>query len=205
MSADLVHFDHLEPVTLQSPAGQAHALAALRRPVATSEAEPSGGAYTKSDLAWHLPAGAVDEAVRPGATIVDAAGVSWIVERAELSRPLGQWRCWCRRLELADSLAQRITVQRAVWQYDAAGAAVPIWIDLRTDVPARIQPLDQSIEPAGSGRASRARYRIFVAEPIPVDEHHRVVCGGAVYRLTGTEMAERIDRLLVLLAERDDV
>jgi head-tail adaptor len=201
---DLEHFDGLEPVQLFAPQATTPVgvNAALRRRVSVQEAAASNGAYVETDLKWHLSTREIDAAPEVGATIRDVHGGDWTVLRVEGHAAAGSWKCWCRNVAISARLEQRITIQRAVWRAAASGAPQAHWIDLQTDVPARIQPLAVAVEVRHAHRTARVTHHIFIAEPLSIDDQHRVVYEGSVYHVVGSETSQRIDRLMTILAEQ---
>jgi SPP1 family predicted phage head-tail adaptor len=112
-----------------------------------------------------------------------------------------RWTCHARNLAIAGGLDERITLQRATWTKDRHGAAVATWSDYRIGLRARLQPLEGAMGLEHERPATRVRYRVYLAEPVTVDEDHRIIRNGTVYTIVGYERPERIDELFVILAE----
>jgi len=192
--------DGAESVTLRRRGSTlAAAASALRRAISTREAQASGGRYTSSDVAWHLPIAALAAAPAVGDAIGDAAGVRWTILEVQQSIVVGRWRCLARNLAVAHGLNELVRIERAVWSKDAAGAATPTWQEEHGGLAARIQPQSAAVAIDADRMKLVLTHRVFVAEPVAVDENLRVVdADGRTYRVVGCEQPERIDALLIL-------
>jgi hypothetical protein len=201
---DLKYLDGVEPVSV-APAGGGAGMAvdhAVRRRVTVEEAAASGGAVTMADVRWHMPKTELSQPPAPGAVITDGDDAAWTVLRVDHDVLGTVWRCWCRSLAVADALSQSITLQRAVWRVGPSGAAVALWVDDQVNVPARIQPVRETIEVVHQRRTARVTHKVYVAAPVAVDDNLRVVHAGVAYRVLGYEAAERIDVLPAILVEQ---
>ena len=204
LNDEMSHLDGLEVVTLLPPGdatGQA-ITKALRRGPTRREMAASKGKYLAGDVKWHLPAAEVTAAPVPGAKIVDVAGESWTVLWVNRQTLGGRWCCWARNLAIAGGLDETITLQHAAWTRDLHGAPVALWSDFRTGLRARLQPQEGHVDRERDGRTTLAKYRVYLAEEVRVNESHRILHGDTVYHVLGYEMPERIDELFVILAER---
>jgi head-tail adaptor len=203
LADDLDHFDGLESVQVFAPLSSVPVgiSAALRRRVTTHEAAASRGACLETDVKWHLSTRELDAAPEIGATIRDVAGSEWRILRVEGDRAAGSWKCFCRNLAISERLGERITIQQAVRTVTPTGVPATHWIDLWTDLPARIQPLDAVVELRRGRRVARVTHHVYLAQPVVVDEQHRIVHDGKAYRVLGYESAERLDKPLVIRAE----
>jgi hypothetical protein len=201
-ASDLAQFDGLELVTLRQPgaATTTPIAGALRRQATTAEAAPSGGAATATDTVWHLPAEAVAEPPRLGATLTDAAGRSWTVLTAALETLGARWRCGARRLAIDEVPETLVTLERAVWQKSADGAPTVTWATVATDVRARVQPIRGEVVVEHARRQVRASHRIYLAAPRAREAMLRVQATVGVLYVVGDEGAARIDGHQVLLA-----
>ncbi len=71
---------------------------ALRRPVSPSDAGASDGAFTTSDVKWHLTGDDVSAAPEVDQRIVEADGTAWDI-LAVCSMTCGtRWQCVARRV-----------------------------------------------------------------------------------------------------------
>jgi head-tail adaptor len=205
ISDDLARIDGLEAITLFAPDADADSgLAvprALRRRPTRRELEASDGRYLADDVRWHLPAVDVPTPPLPGARIVDAAGESWTVLEVERAALDTRWACWSRNLAIVGGLDQRVTLQRALWTKDTDGAPLATWRDVRVGLRARLQPIDGQTELDRDRPITRRRYRVTLEQAVAVDQDCRILHEGHAYRVTGHEMPERIDRLMVVLVE----
>jgi len=186
---------------------------ALRRAIAAAEAGvvnrndvkkrmPSNGQYMASDVAWHLPAAELPEAPRLGDVILDAAGQRWTILEVKQVTLGARWRCGARNLAVAHGLDHTITVLKAVYAKGSCGAAEAAWRTWKTGVRARIQPAEVKVETSGYARQIAARFRIFVADDLDLDQTHRILGpDGTAYRIVGSLGAERIGELQVIEAE----
>lgn len=206
---DLSCVDGLETVTLRQPGADSGVAIseALRRPLTsgaggTREAAPSAGVYTRSDVRWLLAARQVPEPPRLGAKVVDAAGVEWTVLMAEPTALGSRWVLWCRALDLAHGLDQRVNVERATWSKSPSGAMSAAWQTWRVALPARLQPISLATASEHGQRFARATHRVYLAEALPIDSNCRIVHDGRAYHVLGCRMLERIDHLLEIDCER---
>lgn len=201
-STDLATFDGAEPVMLTQP-GEPQSLVvvnALRRKLAHQEAEPSSGRYTSADATWHVSAAQLFERPEIGAVLTDSDGQRHTVLEVALETRGTRWRLRTRNLAIAGGLDRLVTFERATWTKDACGAPVAVWSLVRAGVAARIQPQQATVENEHDRRLTRVTHKIFLAEPMDVDDNFRVVHGGEVFRVVGYEWPERIDQLMVVLA-----
>ena len=203
-SADFVLVaDLLETVTLRrADTGAVSSLPhVLRRELTEREAEASGGKYARSDLVWHLPAGELMVFPRLGDQLVTADDARWTILEIQLACGGARLRCHTRNLAVAAGVSEEITIQLATWSKTASGAASATWSDWLTGLPARIQPQIGRVESAHDRRELRVTHRIIVADPVAVNENHRVLdAAGNIYHVVGYERPARIDLLPVILA-----
>lgn len=202
LTGDQQVFDGLREVVLErSGSGQTLAVGqALRQAVSFSEAEASAGVYRQGDVKWELPHLHGMLAPAPGDILREVDGTPWTVLAASLEALQTRWKCWCRNLVLAENLADRVTIQRAVWTHDSEGAAQPTWIDERTDIPARIQPLSARAVDTERAGGWEVTHRIYLGQQISLCGDHRVAHEGTRYYVRRVEDTERLDRLQVVLA-----
>jgi hypothetical protein len=201
---DLAYFDGLETVALQLPGvlTATEVPGALRARRRTREGAPSGGVVLQADVVWHLPADVVTTMPAPGTRIVDSDGIVWTVLAADRETLGARWQCSARNLMLALGLTDVVRVEQATWTKDQAGAPVATWNLIRAGLHVRIQPVAATHESRQGQRLERVTHDIYLAEPMLLDENHRIVHDGAVFNVRGYTQAERIDEPLILHAER---
>ncbi|MGE3406809.1 MAG: hypothetical protein AB7I37_08350 [Pirellulales bacterium] len=201
--ADQSVFDGTETVTLRARGEVAGPLVAgaLRRQAVRQEAQPGDGTCLSADVRWHLPAGGLPDEPLPGATIVDSQGEVWTVLAAELQTLGSRYVCTCRNLAIAGGLNEYVTLQTAVWTLEQHGAPLAAWSHAGPPLRARLQlQTAEPQSPHGQPGLSR-RYRIYLAETIPLTASSRFLHNGIPYRITGHHQPERIDALFVVEAE----
>jgi head-tail adaptor len=168
--------DGLEAVTLASVGGATTAVSsALRLRITEQEAAASGGRYTRRDVRWHLPAVQVATAPQVGATISDGQGQTWTIRQVDHDTRSSRWRCWCRLVQLSAVLDDRIHVQQASWSKDDHGGLVPTWSNWKTDLPARVQPVEAAIAAAHEQRYVRATHVVYLTESLELNQNHRLL------------------------------
>ena len=175
---------------------------ALRGKMTTREAAVSEGQYTAADVVWRVPVDGLDTPPQPGDVVRDAADVCYTILAARPA-PLGAgWRLVTRRLAIVPNLANRISILRAAYSKGAGGAAVATWTTWQADVPARIQPHETASATDAAALRMQARFLVFVAAAIDVDEHCRIAdAEGRHYRIMSITRAERLDELMTLEVE----
>jgi len=195
--ADLA--DGLQSVTITRPGSSMvdTLTSALCRVVSTAEADASGGKCTASDVAWHLPASELSGSPQPGDVIVDGHGQRWTVLVVELATLDSRWRCICRNLAIVCGLNEYVEIEQATYAKGSGGADEPTWRTCRAGLRARIQPSPSEVKDSHQRQVTAARFRIFLAEDVPLDHTHRIKgSDGTVYRISGYRKADRIDALL---------
>ena len=199
--------DGLAQVTVTRPGSSdstevAHA---LRRMVKVREIRELDGHYRASDVTWHLPVSEMTSRPRLGDVIIDTAGRRWTVLDVREATVGSRWRCVCRDLAMAEGLDQYVDIEKATYTKSDGGADVPTWGTWKTGIKAKIQPVETRTRQQHDRRVTTARFKILVAEDLAVDHTHRVKGpDGTVYRITGSQRAERIDRLMEIDVVRDD-
>lgn len=198
--ADLVDVaDGLETVTVAEPGASSgtSVAGALGRAVSTREAQASGGRYTTSDRAWHLPVSLLGARPSLGARIVDSAGTQWKILEVHRETLGTRWRCLARELAIAQNLDTLVRIERAAVGKGPGGAAQYTWTIWRQAVRARIQPLESRHEVENQARLDRRTHIVYLAEQIPVDPHDRIIGpDGSTYKVLGSRKRDLIDQLL---------
>ena len=190
--------DGLEDVTLRRrDSGETLAIStALRRDTIAQEVEPSGSAARQTDAVWHLQPLAGESPPEIGDVIVDVADQHWTIQQIEELQLLGRWKCLARELRVASGCADRVDVQRAVWDDLGNGLEIVDWYHLYTALPVRIQPDETVVSDTSSAPTSTVRFQIILGEQFPLQADDRFVAtDGAIYRLESFEQADRIDVL----------
>lgn len=194
--------DGLQRVTLSRPGTSlAIELAALRRAVGRREAACSGGRYTTSDIAWHLPGASQAVSPQVGDLLVDGDGERWTILGVFRTTLGSRWKCVCRSLAIARGLDGHIDLEKAVVTRSAAGAELLAWQTWRTGLAARIEPV--AIQLDGKAGGERRLYRIYLLDAIEIDGVCRARApDGTRYRILGSRRGERLGELMYLEAER---
>jgi len=191
--------DGLEAVTLTRP-GSSVAVAigrALRSAVGDRLIAESAGRYMSTDMAWHLPAAELPEEPQSGDVIVDAEDRRWTVLDVEKKSLGTRWRCVARNLAVLHGLDAYVDLEKAVVSKGPAGAEKLRWRTWRTGLSARIQPVEAAIRGEQDRRVTETRFKIFLAQHLPLDRSHRVRGpDGAIYRIAGVRKPDRIDALV---------
>ena len=195
--------DGLEAVTFTSVSGAATAVSgALRLRITEQEAAASGGRYTRRDVRWHLPAAQVASAPQIGATITDGQGQTWTIRQVDHLARSSRWRCWCRLLQLSVVLGDRVHIQQASWSKDDHGALVPTWSNWKTDLPARVQPIETTITAAHAQRYARATHLVYLSQSLELNQNHRLLhpATSTVLHVISYETPQQTDALFTLRA-----
>ncbi|HEX4000644.1 MAG TPA: head-tail adaptor protein [Pirellulales bacterium] len=197
--------DALEPATLRRCDGSgATALAgALRRAVNTREAAASDGKYTTSDVHWHLAAAELNAPPQLGDQIVDTSGEAWTILETQLATCGSRWKCTARNLALAGGLNTFITILREVAAKGPSGAVEPTFVPFASAVRARIQELTSARSEQHGRQSGIVTTKIYLAQQILVDNGNRIqAADGAIYQVTGYELADSIASLFTINALR---
>ncbi len=208
--------DALETVTLRRRGSSTQTIitAAARAAVGLKEATfmnrsnsqkeaGADGQYTASDTVWHLSADQLADSPALGDTIVDAAGRRWTVLDVRLLTLQSRWRCVARDLAIAHGLDDTIDIIVANYAKTDGGAVEPTWQVWKTGIRARVQPIGVDMTTERHARRAVERFHIFVEEDLSLDHTHRIRSpNGTVYRIRGTNGADRIGELMKIDAER---
>ena len=203
--ADVV--DGLAQVTLRRPGSStstqvAHA---LRRMVKVREIKELDGHYRASDVTWHLPTSEITSRPRLGDVIVDTDGQRWTVLNVRKATAGSRWSCVCRNLAVVHGLDQYVDIEKVTYAKSDGGADLPTWRAWKTGLKARIQPIESRTGQRHDRQVTTARFKVLLADDLAVDHTHRVKGpDGTVYRITGSQLADRIDRLMEIDVVRDD-
>lgn len=191
--------DGLETVTVTRPGSSVATLVpgALRSAVRSRQIAESAGRYTASDAAWHLPVAQVAEPPRVGDVIVDAADQRWTVLNVEKKSLLTRWRCVARNLAVVHGLDAYVDVEKATIAKGLGGAETRTWRTWKTGLSAKIQPAGTEVRREHDRQVTRARFKIYLLQDLDLDRTHRVRGpDGAIYRVTATRKADRVDALM---------
>ncbi len=195
--------DGLEAVTLSVSGIDDQAIVrAHRNQVTNQQVEASNGQTRQGDTIWQW---AISETpTRPilGSTITDGDSEVWTILQIAEQVLASKWSATCRDLAVEANLDTLITIQQATYAKSDAGAAVPTWADVYTDVRARVQPVDQLPELDHDRDETERRYRVILASDLAISTvgaDWRVVdADGDIYAIEKYERAERIDTLPAL-------
>ena len=199
--------DGLGQVTIRRPgsSNSTQVAHALRRMVKVRELRELDGHYRASDVTWHLPISEMTSRPRLGDVIIDSDGQRWTVLDVRKETTDSRWRCVCRDLAVVHGLDQYVDIEKVTYTKSDGGADVPAWRAWKTGLKAKIQPVETRTGQQHDRRVTTARFKILVAEDLAVDHTHRVKGpDGTVYRITGSQRADRIDRLMEIDVARDD-
>ncbi len=203
LADDFLVADGLEPVTLERTDGAPPTVVAhaLRRAVATAEADASGGKYTANDTVWNLPSSELTSPPRLGDRLVDAQGTRWTMIEVDSLTLGSRIRCRARNLALAEGLDQQVNILRASWTQVPDGSPIAAWNLWRVNVAARVQPLAAAAIEEDARTQTRRRVKVYLAEPLPLDHNDRVAHGANVYRIVSCERSEALEHLQTLVVE----
>ncbi len=195
----------LEAITLKQP-GDASGTAvahAKRRAVSIKEAQASFGRYTSSDVKWRLSQSEYTSQPELGSKIIDAAGVYWTVLSVERAFADTEWACMTRALAIVAGLDCVVSIQRAAFEKDAAGASVSVFAEVSA-VRARIQETGSAAVLESGLHLTRRTFEITVAEEVEIDNTCQIVGpDGTAYEFSAYERAETIDSLPLIRASLD--
>lgn len=191
---------------------------ALRIRPTEVERQPSGGAYTGTDVVWLLPKTLLGTTVpKPGDTIDDGDAVTWTVLRVRYLTSWQVFRCYCVDLKVALKLDHTISIQRPLRTKDLVGGYTTLWPD---DVPpggstpyenisARVQLEDKRYVERRGIKGYEETYRVVVDRQLTLSGNDRVkwtdpTCSGlAVYLdIVSVIDAEKIGDLPTLVCRR---
>lgn len=188
---------------------------AIQRPVTRREMEASQGLYQAHDVQFTLYGAECERSPVPGCLILLPAGSDgsrdetqppkcdeFTVLQARLESAGSVWVCIARNLVITERLDTLITIQEGNFQKSQGGADEADWTDLYVGVRARIQPENSRQQIQHGQRRIKRQFRVFVREMFTLRRQHRIVdSAGRLYRVTGFEQPERIDRLTEITCE----
>lgn len=195
-SGDLAIMDGLQSVTISQGDDSGDSSTALPGPISVQEAAASNGEYTISDVRYLLPVADLDFIPRPGGTLTDSSGVTYVILSARRDVIASRWNLICRDLAITEDETTLITIQQASYSKDAGGAQVETWSDWQTDVRAKIQRISGSAETEHNKRDTRTTFVAYLETQHLVGRNHRVIDSDEnVYRVLGYHQPDRIDAL----------
>lgn len=198
--------DGLGPVTLTRPGTDLSVEVpdALRRAVLRRDTVDSDGRYTASDFVWHLPAATLGETPQAGDILVDESGSHWTILGARPATFGSRWHCVCRNLATAHGLNETVHIDKAVITKTDAGAEQLSWQPWRTNLDARIQPIETHIEPSDERTQSVAQYRVYLLEDVEIDATCRLrASDGTIYQIHSSHRRQRLDELMYLIVQKN--
>jgi hypothetical protein len=176
---------------------------AWRHSSLTQQAEPGMPGVAQGDVVWQFHWGPGIDLPRIGDAIIDAANDCWMILSIEERGAKTRLRCVTRNLHIVHQLLDRVDIQIAIWEDSGGGPEIVGWTVLRSAVPARIQPIQTTIDNAVDPPTSAANFRIMLADDIPLDHNHRLVgSDGTIFQLLEYSQAERIDTLPVATVKK---
>ena len=191
---------------------------AKRRAISQREQIASGGAYTGSDVNWHLPARFVPTSItpKPGDVVVEEDDSRWTALEVAFNRVRQTWKLTCRNLAISAQLGDHVDIERATIEYDAAGVAVKQFPSgsaplggrlLYADLLCRVQPDTEEIAEQRGVRGQLERFRVIVSKQLydlnPAEDRMKWTDRSVVKYLdiVSYQEAERIETLPYLIAE----
>lgn len=199
--------DQLEAVTLRRRGAVEglHLKSASRQQVTVQEAEPSDGVAIQADAVWHLQLPPDEPAPQVGDVIVDKQKSRWTILESQQLLALGRCKCTTRELRLAFGCHQLVDVQRPIWGDVGSGPEIVDWTEICHALPVNIR-LDEMILDTSTTPPSRQLiYEIVLSETVALEPDDRLIDEqGTSYRLQSLTQAERIDRLPIAQAMREE-
>jgi len=184
---------------------------ALRRAITDREAAASqsnawtgqsGGKYRKGDVRWHIAQDELTAAPKIGSVITDGDSVEWTVLAVDEQTFLNRWRCWCRRLSVADEALGYVSIEKDLLVRSPSGAEKHEWQTWAKTVAARIQPQAAGIQTISDRRVIPERVTIYTKHQFPIDQRFRIVgADSRIYKVQGYAMPQQIGDLFAIEAE----
>lgn len=169
----------------------------------SQQAEPGLAGVAQDDVVWQFHWGAEIDPPRIGDAIIDAANHCWTILSVEERGAKTRLRCVTRNLQIVYQLSDRVEIQAAVWEDEGDGPEIVGWTVLRSAVPARIQPLQTTIDNTVDPPTSITTFRIILGDDTPLDHNHRLLgTDGSVFQLLEYSDADRIDALPVATVKK---
>lgn len=160
----LLHQPHQESASYQF--AYAH-----RGAVTTADVDGSQGKLFQSDLDWRCQASAGQPIPQIGDSLIDSAGVSWVVLRVTLASAVNRLRMKCRSFGYAGGKLEPIDVERPLNQ-EGAGAE---WVVVYPGVDAvLVHEMLGAVDPSNMGAGSHTVLRVYFVDPPDIEEGDRL-------------------------------
>lgn len=138
------------------------AVIVAERALGLREVSASGGQFQADDRLMRLAVGAAD-ALRPGARIRDAHGLSWTIIVVRPAPAGAGAQVIVRRLPTSEAETAPVDLFRADYTKAASGEAEVAWVLWRSAVAVRMQPLARTVEDGERAAAPRSSERWLVS------------------------------------------
>jgi len=199
--------DGLEAATLSvSGLADQSILNAHRNQVTNTEIEASNGKVRQGDTVWQWPISETPTRPVLGSTITDGDGRAWTILQIHKQVMSSKFSAVCRERKVEEIAATLITIQVATYAKGTHGALEPTWANVYTEVRAKVQPVDQTLEVEHDADETADMYRIILAAELAISTvtaSYRVIDADyQVYSILSYEQAGRIDTLPVIVAQR---
>lgn len=198
--------DATEAVTLITASGEVIPVTtALRQREVNQESTPSDGGIVSETLTWHLPQSIVTTKPDLGGQLVDTSGAWWNIESVQAATRQTRWKCQCRRIDVAEHFAARLSLQRPRWRKDTHGGPQAVWVSVAANLLARVQPAEVRVVVQDGRRQLRQTFRIYLAEPLTLaaDDRFREPATGRQFRILAEANRNRLHALLTLTVVLD--
>lgn len=143
---------------------------AKRLPQGVGEAAASRGDYVKTEVDWRLPSGQVGVEVLPGMSLIDSAGLAYVIIKADPPSISGTaWRCNCRQVRVL-GFFNAVDYRPVVNTVDAYADRIADFTLFPTvgHYPARIQPASAEILDRMGKRGFLGHYVIYLLNDLNV-------------------------------------
>ncbi len=199
--------DDLEAVTLRrrDSTSELFVEIAKRQQATTQAAEPGEGSVVQADVVWHLQLPHDEQMPQVGDVLIDQQKSRWTILQSQSLFALGRCKCATRELRLAFGCHQLVDVIRPVWDDLGSGPEVVDWTEVCNALPVSIR-LDEMIADSSTTPPTKLLiYEFVLSELAPLEPDDRLIDErGNTYRLQSLTQAERIDRLPIAKALREE-
>lgn len=172
---------------------------AHRRPVGTREAAKSNGRYRATDMRWKFDRSYSDpEDIQIGWSVKDADGLVYRILECNITRLTAFWLLTTRNLALDYGTFDKVHIRRVVQSTtDIAGRNNKRYAFAYRDLPARIQPNDQSVtsDDIGANRLEETFTGFFLEDHGLLASDLVCLKDGRALEITQVDDLETIDTL----------
>lgn len=213
LSQEYKVWDNIESVQYQSTRKTGNALDSIpvvkRRPLTVKERATSGGVYQGADAMFLVPVVLFNLGLpKPADVITDKDGnaftvLDWTGQKRD-SSGYTTYKIHAVNLAIHYDLSDVITFERYVSTLDASKTELKTWRPLYSNVPCRVQRLDDEVGQERGIRGTATRYNIYLAQDLSLVTRDRAAWPAAlggyleVRKLTNRQ---RIDELSLVEAE----